>query len=211
MSDIFYEVKEAVQKERLEKIWKIIKLPIVFICISIIVGSGIYSYMEKRDYNRSCEDQSVYFLILDYMNQGDTIRCLEKIDYLIENGSEGYVQLALLMKASINSKIGNKNEVKLIYKNLSDRYKNFSDMFTYISVINGSDDENSFKKIIEISESSKVTYLSNACLELALINEITSENKKSEAEKMINALKDNRFTRYTIMILLANAAMVKVE
>lgn len=135
MSDIFFEVKEALEKERLQKLWRVLKYPIFSLCGLIVVSVGVYEYMQSRALKKSAADQSVYTMALRDLKEKDVNSCLNRLNYIISNGSDGYVQLALMLKAAILNSMRDYEKRDEVYKFLSSKYKNFTSFIVCCSVL----------------------------------------------------------------------------
>lgn len=107
MSDIFFEVKEAIEKEKLERIWRILKYPIIISCILIIAFISINEHIHSKRMKVAGEYQSIYSEAMSDFKDGNVSTCIHRLNNIIENGPSGYAQLAMMFKAGIMSRTGN--------------------------------------------------------------------------------------------------------
>lgn len=124
MSDIFFEVKEAIEKEKLEKIWRILKYPIIISCVLIIAFISINEHIQSKRMKIAAEYQSMYSMAMADFKDGDVSTCVHRLNNIIENGPSGYAQLAMMFKAGIMSRMGNTKDRIEIDTALCKNYKN---------------------------------------------------------------------------------------
>lgn len=116
--DIFDEVTEEVQQERLLKLWHTYKIYIFGIAIAIIIGTTAYSiwkhYHEKKLHNVS----TIYTKALNLEKINKTAEASVLLQEVIKSGAPGFKALALLSLSDILLK-QNKQEALQLLQDLS--------------------------------------------------------------------------------------------
>ena len=106
--EIFNEIEEDLQKERIKKIWYRYRNYITSLILLVVISIGgfqLYNYNKFLSYQKASNE----FSFLLKLSQNDTSKALDYIHEL-ENIPSGYSELMDFIKADLYFKIGEKKE-----------------------------------------------------------------------------------------------------
>jgi hypothetical protein len=105
MSDIFHEVDEEVQRDKIETLWKRYQTPIFVVALMIVAGTGAFSYYENIRV-KAAEAANARFLAASQLAQdGKTQDAVAAFEALAKDAPRGYASLARLRGAIETAKL----------------------------------------------------------------------------------------------------------
>lgn len=110
MSDIFREVDEALQQEKLEKIWKEYKTTIIAAIAILLVSTAATTAYRNWDSNRDATETA------RLMNAMESDTPAQAIQEIISDTRNGHEALGLMSTASLLLEEGKKTEATALYK-----------------------------------------------------------------------------------------------
>ena len=213
MTDEFIrEVDEDVKEEKRLKLWKKFFPYVVSISLGIVLFTSGFVFWEgySNDQRQKLGDDFTAAVVL--AGEDDLDASLIALDRIVDKGSDGYVTMAKMKKASILIEQGRIDEGLEIYKDLEQNAvdQSFRDIATILYVLNSLNNESKddlLKKIIplensEIWKSSALElkgyiYLRNNEIAKAIeafetISKLPSKpgNLSQRAKNLINLLKE---------------------
>ena len=161
MSEEFIkEVDEDLKEEKRVKLWKKL-LPYVlgFSLGIVLITSGLVFWQNyKTNNNQTLGDD--YTAAVDLANEQDIDAALLALDRIVDKGSDGYVTIARMKKASLLIEKGNTDEGLSIYLDLEKNAvdQSFRDIATILYVLNSMDEVKAevLLKKVQPLENSKV-------------------------------------------------------
>ncbi len=188
MSEEFIrEVDEDLQQEKNEQLWKKFLPYVISIAVGIILFTSGYVFWDNYSNNTKQKLGDDFTAAVELANEEDLDAALLALDRIVDKGSDGYVTLSKMKKASILIESGNLDDGLDIYleleKNAVDQ--SFRDISTILYVLNSIDTKNSdllLEKLIPL-EKSKIW--KSSALELMAFIYL----KKSDREKAIEIFK----------------------
>ena len=188
MSEEFIrEVDEDLQQEKNEQLWKKFLPYVISIAVGIILFTSGYVFWDNYSNNTKQKLGDDFTAAVELANEEDLDAALLALDRIVDKGSDGYVTLSKMKKASILIESGNLDDGLDIYleleKNAVDQ--SFRDISTILYVLNSIDTKNSdllLEKLIPL-EKSKIW--KSSALELMAFIYL----KKSDKEKAIEIFK----------------------
>ena len=202
--EIFSEIEEDLQKERIKKIWQNYRVYIISAIIFVIISVGsfqLYNYFKFLSYQKA-SNQFSSLLKLSQNNYKEAIQYINEI----ENTPGGYADLLNFKKADLFYKIGQTEEanriLEAIYINNS-KNLNYKNVALAMSILNQSPNEKLLKLIdTNISKENKLFLnlmeaKASILYSLGRINEAkqiideiySSPNLNSEMKKRLEILK----------------------
>jgi hypothetical protein len=158
--DFIREVDEELKEEQRIKLWK--KLLPYILSISIGIVISISGYVFWNNYTEKVKQQlgDDFTAAVQLANDEDLDAAIIALDRIVDEGSDGYVTLAKMKKASILIKNGELDKGLSIYLDLEKNAvdQSFRDISTILYVLNSMDikDPDILLKKIEKLESSKI-------------------------------------------------------
>ena len=202
--EIFSEIEEDLQKERIKKIWQNYRVYIISAIIFVIISVGsfqLYNYFKFLSYQKA-SNQFASLLKLSQNNYEEALQFINEI----ENTPGGYADLLNFKKADLSYKIGQTEEANRIleamYVNNSINL-NYKNVALTMSILNQSPNEKLLKLIdTNISKENKLFLnlmeaKTSILYSLGKINEAkqildeiySSPNLNSEMKKRLEILK----------------------
>ena len=159
MTDEFIrEVDEDVKEEKRLKLWKKFFPYVVSISLGIVLFTSGFVFWEgySNDQRQKLGDDFTAAVVL--ANEDDLDASLMALDRIVDKGSDGYVTMAKMKKASILIEQGRIDEGLEIYKDLEKNAvdQSFRDIATILYVLNSLNNESKddlLKKIIPLENS----------------------------------------------------------
>ena len=159
MTDEFIrEVDEDVKEEKRLKLWKKFFPYVVSISLGIVLFTSGFVFWEgySNDQRQKLGDDFTAAVVL--AGQDDLDASLIALDRIVDKGSDGYVTMAKMKKASILIEQGRIDEGLEIYKDLEQNAvdQSFRDIATILYVLNSLNNESKddlLKKIIPLENS----------------------------------------------------------
>ena len=190
MSEEFVrEVEEDIKEEKRIKLWKKVFPYVVSISLGIIIFTSGYVFW--NNYTESLNQQlgDDFTAAVQLANEEDLDASILALNRIVDEGSDGYVTLAKMKKASILIQRG---ELKLgldIYLDLERNAvdQSFRDIASILFVLNSMDTEDPQNLLDRINklESSKIWR--SSALEMKAFLKL-KQNKKEEARKVFEAI-----------------------
>ena len=159
MTDEFIrEVDEDVKEEKRLKLWKKFFPYVVSISLGIVLFTSGFVFWEgySNDQRQKLGDDFTAAVVL--ASEDDLDASLMALDRIVDKGSDGYVTMAKMKKASILIEQGRIDEGLEIYKDLEKNAvdQSFRDIATILYVLNSLNNESKddlLKKIIPLENS----------------------------------------------------------
>ena len=144
MNDEFIrEVDEDLKEEKRLKLWKKFFPYIVSISLGVVLFTSGFVFWEgySNDYRQKLGDDFTAAVVL--ASEDDLDASLLALDRIVDKGSDGYVTMAKMKKASILIEQGRIDEGLEIYKDLEKNAvdQSFRDIATILYVLNSLDNE----------------------------------------------------------------------
>ncbi|UFX98509.1 hypothetical protein [Candidatus Gromoviella agglomerans] len=190
MSDLFYEIKESFEQERIEKFLKIIRYPFLIISIIALIGATAFSIIKSNKLAKIHQDAKIYTEILYMINNGYTSLAIEKVDELINNGSLGYRTLSLILKSKIETQNGNFEKAKNHLAQIKLIKKYLINFITSIETVNFSLNKNDVELLTDIVKQSN--HFANICKFSLICYHILDKNSK----EVLDILNDKHFVDF---------------
>jgi hypothetical protein len=155
MSDIFREVDEDVQRDKVENLWKRYQTPVIVLAVLIVAGTGAWSYY-KTEHTRQAEAANARFLaaVAD-ADAGKTAEAVAAFDAISKNGPPGYATLARLRGAEELAKTDKPKAIELLNalaedKKVDSLTRQVADLRSALYTMELGDREKSMMKIGEL-------------------------------------------------------------
>ena len=195
MSEEFIrEVDEDLKQEKNEQLWKKLLPYIISITVGIIIFTSGYVFWDNYSNNVKQQLGDDFTAAVDLANEEDVDAALLALDRIVDKGSDGYVTLSKMKKASLLIESGNLEDGLDIYLDLEQNAvdQSFRDISTILFVLNSIDTKNSdllLQKLIPL-EKSKI-WKSSALELMAFIYLKKSDNVKAiEIFRTLSQLQD---------------------
>ena len=195
MSEEFIrEVDEDLKQEKNEQLWKKLLPYIISITVGIIIFTSGYVFWDNYSNNVKQQLGDDFTAAVELANEEDLDAALLALDRIVDKGSDGYVTLSKMKKASLLIESGNLEDGLDIYLDLEQNAvdQSFRDISTILFVLNSIDTKNSdllLQKLIPL-EKSKI-WKSSALELMAFIYLKKSDNAKAiEIFRTLSQLQD---------------------
>ncbi|MBC34105.1 MAG: hypothetical protein CMN01_05725 [Rickettsiales bacterium] len=195
MSEEFIrEVDEDLKQEKNEQLWKKLLPYIISITVGIIIFTSGYVFWDNYSNNVKQQLGDDFTAAVELANEEDLDAALLALDRIVDKGSDGYVTLSKMKKASLLIESGNLEDGLDIYLDLEQNAvdQSFRDISTILFVLNSIDTKNSdllLQKLIPL-EKSKI-WKSSALELMAFIYLKKSDNVKAiEIFRTLSQLQD---------------------
>lgn len=195
MSEEFIrEVDEDLQQEKNEHLWKKFLPYIISIAVGIILFTSGYVFWDNYSNNVKQQLGDDFTAAVELASEEDLDAALLALDRIVDKGSDGYVTLSKMKKASLLIESGNLEDGLDIYLDLEQNAvdQSFRDISTILFVLNSIDTKNSdllLQKLIPL-EKSKI-WKSSALELMAFIYLKKSDNVKAiEIFRTLSQLQD---------------------
>ena len=195
MSEEFIrEVDEDLKQEKNEQLWKKLLPYIISITVGIIFFTSGYVFWDNYSNNVKQQLGDDFTAAVELASEEDLDAALLALDRIVDKGSDGYVTLSKMKKASLLIESGNLEDGLDIYLDLEQNAvdQSFRDISTILFVLNSIDTKNSdllLQKLIPL-EKSKI-WKSSALELMAFIYLKKSDNVKAiEIFRTLSQLQD---------------------
>jgi len=183
MSEEFIrEVDEDLKEEKRLKLWKKLLPYIVSISLGIILSTTGFVFW--KDYTTKTKQQlgDDFTAAMELSNEEDIDAALLALDRIVDKGSDGYVTMAKLKKASILIEKGKREEGLEIYLDLEKNAvdQSFRDISTILYVMNSLDSNKSEDLLIKLEPLENSIIWKSSALELKAFIYLQN-NKKEQA------------------------------
>jgi len=111
MSDIFQEVDEEVQRDKIEKLWSRYQTPIVVLAVLVIAATGAWTYYDSERAKAAEAANVRYVAAVALADEGRSAEAIAAFDALAKDAPKGYAALARLRAAE---EIGKSDPAKAI-------------------------------------------------------------------------------------------------
>lgn len=173
MSDIFREVDEALQQEKLEKLWAEYKTTAIAAVAILVLGTAFITGYKSWDASRNAKETQKLLLALDSKNPET------EISKVIQDTRSSHKAIGTLTQAGLLVEQGKNEEATALYKSLSeDRSvpKNLRDLSRILYSQNSAD--SSIKVLKPLLEDDKSPWIWHARLQAAVASAHTEKNYK---------------------------------
>ena len=185
MSEEFIrEVDEDLKEEKRLKLWKRILPYVVSISLGVILSTSGYVFWEN--YSNKVKQQlgDDFTAAVELSNEEDIDAALLALDRIVDKGSDGYVTMAKIKKASLLIAKGDRNEGLDIYLDLEKNAvdQSFRDIATILFVMNSIDFESQEKLLDKLDPLRNSMIWKSSALELTAFIHLKNGQKKKALE-----------------------------
>ena len=159
MTDEFIrEVNEDLKQEKTEKLWKKFLPYIISVSLGIVFSTTGYVAWDNFSKNNRQKLGDDFTAAVELAKEEDMDAALQALDRIVDKGSDGYVTLSKMKKASLMIESGMLEEGLEIYKDLERNAvdQSFRDIATILYILNSMDSlspELLIKKLEPLEES----------------------------------------------------------
>lgn len=159
MSEEFIrEVDEDLKQEKNEQLWKKLLPYIISVALGIIFFTSGYVFWDNYSNNVKQKLGDDFTAAVELANEEDVDAALIALDRIVDKGSDGYVTLSKMKKASLLIESGNFEDGLDIYLDLEKNAvdQSFRDISTILYVLNSIDTKNPdllLEKLIPLEKS----------------------------------------------------------
>ena len=185
MSEEFIrEVDEDLKEEKRLKLWKKLLPYLVSISLGIILSTTGFVFW--KDYTTKTKQQlgDDFTAAMELSNEEDIDAALLALDRIVDKGSDGYVTMAKLKKASILIEKGERDKGLEIYLDLEKNAvdQSFRDIATILYVMNSLDSNKSEELLIKLEPLENSMIWKSSALELKAFIYLQSNRKEQALE-----------------------------
>lgn len=116
MTDIFREVEEDVRRERVEKVWKAYRIPLIGLVVLTFVGVAGWQVWQRHDLEARQTTADQFMAAQRITNPRDAANAFHDLT----NAPKGYSLLAKLAQANAQFAAGQRAEAIALYKDIAD-------------------------------------------------------------------------------------------
>jgi len=188
MSDIFREVDEAMQQEKMLNIWKEYGSTIIAALVILVISTAAGTYYKKWDAKRDAQETARLSTAL----QADDPQAA--IMDVIKDTRKGHSALGLMSAAHLHLQNGKKEESAVIFKQIVDNKKsprNLRDLARILYVQNSNEADDKILKPLLVN--SKSPWIWHARIEAAVM---AAHGESADYSKAISHLKDFKEASY---------------
>jgi flagellar basal body-associated protein FliL len=190
MSDIFYEIEEAIKRDRLIAIWQKSRIALAAIVIAIIFASAIYSFLDSRKVSRQKEDYIIYSKALVFLNDKQNEDALQLFDYIIIRNRSSYAKIARMMKINCLLLMQKNTEALNEVAYFNSYSKDIRDFLLSCFVLSANSNINVLSKIVDAKNNPCAVLSSRICaLSILSSTNALSEDKRQEIVKLMPELR----------------------
>ncbi len=185
MSEEFIrEVDEDVKEEKRLKLWKKLLPYVVSISLGIILSTSGFVFWEKYTIKTKQQLGDDFTAAVELSNEEDVDAALLALDRIVDKGSDGYVTMAKIKKASILISKGDKEKGLDIYLDLEKNAvdQSFRDIATILYVMNSLDSKNSENLLTKLEPLRNSLIWKSSVLELTAFIHLKNGQKKEALE-----------------------------
>lgn len=192
MSEEFIrEVDEDLKEEKRIKLWKQLLPYVLSICLGIVIFTSGYVFWEsysKKSKQRLGDD---FTAAVQLLNEDDLDAALIALDRIVDKGSDGYVTLAKMKKASVLINSGETEKGLAIYLDLEKNAidQSFRDISTILYVMNSMDKKDPDKLLEKIKKLESSNVWKSSALEMKAFLYLKMNNKE-EAKEIFQSILD---------------------
>jgi len=99
MSDIFHEVDEEVQRDKIEKAWRRYQTPVVVAAVLVVAATGAWSFYSSQRLKVAEAANTRFMEAVALSDAGKSAEAIAAFDALTKDGPKGYASLARLRAA----------------------------------------------------------------------------------------------------------------
>ena len=185
MSEEFIrEVDEDLKEEKRLKLWKKLLPYIVSISLGIILSTTGFVFW--KDYTTKTKQQlgDDFSAAMELSNEEDIDAALLALDRIVDKGSDGYVTMAKIKKASILIEQGERGKGLEIYLDLEKNAvdQSFRDIATILYVMNSLDLNKSEDLLTKLEPLENSMIWKSSALELKAFIHLQNNNKEQALE-----------------------------
>ncbi len=114
MSDIFREVDEDVQRDKVENLWKRYQTPVIVLAVLIVAGTGAWSYYKSERTKAAEVANSRFLAAVADADAGKSADAVAAFDAIAKSGPPGYATLARLRGAEEIAKTNKAKAIELL-------------------------------------------------------------------------------------------------
>mgnify|MGYP001809586547 CR=1 FL=1 len=107
MSDIVREIEEDIRKERMAKLWRRFRVPVIAVAVLVIAGVGAWRGWVGYQQAQSARSGDRFMAAVDLSRQGQHREAADAFAALSRDGSGGYPGLAAIRAAVETARAGN--------------------------------------------------------------------------------------------------------
>ncbi|HXY58014.1 MAG TPA: tetratricopeptide repeat protein [Methylocystis sp.] len=113
MSDIFQEVDEEVQRDKIEKAWSRYQTPMAVVALLIVAATAAWTYYSSERLKTAQAANARYASAVALADAGKSAEAVAAFDAIVKDGSKGYAALARLRAAEEIAKTDRAKAVEL--------------------------------------------------------------------------------------------------
>ena len=181
MSEEFIrEVDEDLKEEKRLKLWKRLLPYVISVSLGVILSTSGYVFWENYSNKTKQQLGDDFTAAVELSNEEDIDAALIALDRIVDKGSDGYVTMAKLKKASILIAKGNRNEGLDIYLDLEKNAvdQSFRDIATILYVMNSMDLEQPEKLLDKLEPLRNSMIWKSSALELTAFIYLKNDQKQ---------------------------------
>ena len=185
MSEEFIrEVDEDLKEEKRLKLWKRLLPYVVSISLGVILSTSGYVFWENYTNKTKQQLGDDFTAAVELSNEEDIDAALLALDRIVDKGSDGYVTMAKLKKASVLIAKGERNEGLDIYLDLEKNAvdQSFRDIATILFVMNSIDFKPSEELLDKLDPLKNSLIWKSSALELTAFIYLKNDKKKEALE-----------------------------
>ncbi len=185
MSEEFIrEVDEDLKEEKRLKLWKRLLPYIVSISLGVILSTSGYVFWENYTNKTKQKLGDDFTAAVELSKEEDVDAALLALDRIVDKGSDGYVTMAKLKKASILIAKGDRNAGLEIYLDLEKNAvdQSFRDIASILFVLNSIDSESPEKLLEKLTPLRNSMIWKSSALELTGFIYLKNDQKKEALE-----------------------------
>ena len=185
MSEEFIrEVDEDLKEEKRLKLWKKLLPYVVSISLGVILSTSGYVFWENYTNKTKQQLGDDFTAAVELSNEEDIDAALIALDRIVDKGSDGYVTMAKIKKASMLIAKGDLNKGLDIYLDLEKNAvdQSFRDIATILFVMNAIDFEQPAKLLDKLEPLRNSIIWKSSALELTAFIYLKNNQKKEALE-----------------------------
>ncbi len=185
MSEEFIrEVDEDIKEEKRLKLWKKILPYVVSLSLGIILSTTGFVFWENHTQKVKQQLGDDFTAAVELAKDEDVDAALIALDRIVDKGSDGYITMAKMKKASLLIDKGELNQGLEIYLDLEKNAvdQSFRDIATILFVMNSMDSEDSEKLLKKLEPLENSLIWKSSALELKAFIYLKNDNTKKALE-----------------------------
>jgi len=121
MSDIFHEVDEEVQRDKIEKAWSRYQTPLAVVAVLIVAATAAWTYYSSERLKAAQAANTRYDAAVALADAGKSAEAVAAFDVIAKEGQKGYASLARLRAAEEIAKTDRAKAVELFEAMVDDK------------------------------------------------------------------------------------------